>query len=406
MKGFIYKATNIADGRVYIGQTIAGLEARKRQHYKDAESGDENYFHQSLLKGDFVWEVIDEFKGEAEYVAHALNVSEEYHILKNRSNEERYGYNSTMGGYSSDKFAEHLKRRLSVIQGRKVIYQYDLDGNFVRVFDSINAVAAEFGKRKLKKDILVGEGKMWHGYQWREGSDNPAVFIEPYKPNDGHSEIFVSVYSTPDGNLVDRCISVTEASKKYNKSRDSILSSSLKIKGYVVTVNECNLQPFIYIRTRDDIPDKITVNVIKPKVREVHPIVRRGIVQFDIYGNEIARYANTTEASGAVGKSPHSINAACKIREPIKAMESRMRYIWRYEDECDHPLSITVVKRYVKPENKIKHSVCQYTKDGEYIATFGNVRMASEATGDSPALIRKLVLGGITSKTKYLWRYE
>ena len=37
MYGIIYKATNLVNGKVYIGQTINTLNKRKMEHYQDAK---------------------------------------------------------------------------------------------------------------------------------------------------------------------------------------------------------------------------------------------------------------------------------------------------------------------------------------------------------------------------------
>ena len=70
MKGIIYKATNTFNGKVYIGQTIAGLPKRKSQHYKDAKSDSDNIFHVALYQypNAFEWETIDTFTGTKEEV--------------------------------------------------------------------------------------------------------------------------------------------------------------------------------------------------------------------------------------------------------------------------------------------------------------------------------------------------
>ena len=152
MKGIIYKATDNWNGKVYIGQTVVGLKRRRSEHEKDAKKlSDHNAFHfaLSIRDFDFKWEVLNTFEGDADFVHHALNVAEEYHILMYRSAEEEYGYNSTYGGYSSDKFADHYKAQARA-RGceAKVFWQYDLDGNFIREFSSLTEIATAFDRPK------------------------------------------------------------------------------------------------------------------------------------------------------------------------------------------------------------------------------------------------------------------
>ena len=60
----IYKATNLENGKVYVGQTKRSLEVRKKQHLYDASSCRLNtYFHKAIRKygvDKFTWEIIAE----------------------------------------------------------------------------------------------------------------------------------------------------------------------------------------------------------------------------------------------------------------------------------------------------------------------------------------------------------
>lgn len=148
MKGIIYKATNTYNGKVYIGQTVAGLSKRKAQHYRDAKADERNAFHLALYQypQGFTWEILDEFSGSKEQVIHALNVAEEYHIIKYGSLDPDRGYNATMGGYSSDKFAERVKQAASARYGEiRPVLQYDKDGNLCRRFESVTEAQKETG---------------------------------------------------------------------------------------------------------------------------------------------------------------------------------------------------------------------------------------------------------------------
>lgn len=188
MKGIIYKATCNHDGRVYIGQTIGGLKARRQRHISDAHRpSDHNAFHFALAayNYDFTWDVLEEFEGDEEYVRHALNVAEEYHILKYKSTDEKYGFNSTYGGYSSDKFAKHfLDRTRDFRNGTppKGYWQYDLDGNYIRSFKSLREIVAVFDMPRMRGEVLKEDGQ-WRGYQWRRirGENNPPKKIKKYE---------------------------------------------------------------------------------------------------------------------------------------------------------------------------------------------------------------------------------
>lgn len=104
----IYKATNLINNKVYIGQTINTLEYRKSQHLRDARLRPRNiYFHNAIHKygeENFVFEVIDTANRIEE-----LNDKEEYWIKFYNSTNEKYGYNLDSGG-NNNKKSERTKK--------------------------------------------------------------------------------------------------------------------------------------------------------------------------------------------------------------------------------------------------------------------------------------------------------
>lgn len=97
INGIIYKATNMIDGKVYIGLTTKTLELRKSQHllatkYEESKS---KYFYSAINKHkqeNFSWEIIDKSDNIDE-----LNKKEVYWIKYYNSYGEG-GYNLTRGG--------------------------------------------------------------------------------------------------------------------------------------------------------------------------------------------------------------------------------------------------------------------------------------------------------------------
>jgi len=117
-KGIIYKATNIINGKVYIGQTIKGLDKRKSDHLADKRGT--GYFHSSLKsygKENFIWEIIDEAETREE-----LDEKEKEWIWLNYSNNKQYGYNLTEGGNgnSGSVHSEETRAKMSLAgKGKK-----------------------------------------------------------------------------------------------------------------------------------------------------------------------------------------------------------------------------------------------------------------------------------------------
>ena len=108
----IYKATNIQNGKVYIGQTTNTLEYRKSQHFRESKSEHRKntYFHNAISKygeESFVFEEIDSAESIEE-----LNIKEEKWIRFYRSTEKRNGYNLDSGGKNCKK-SQSTKDKIS-----------------------------------------------------------------------------------------------------------------------------------------------------------------------------------------------------------------------------------------------------------------------------------------------------
>lgn len=71
-------------------------------------------------------------------------------------------------------------------------------------------------------------------------------------------------------------------------------------------------------------------------------------------------------------------------------------YIWKYADSDDE---ITPLTPYRAP-------VCQFTKDGNLIATYPTIRAASQATGIGETSIGNNLRGWSKSAGEYIWKFE
>lgn len=398
MKGIIYKATNLYNGLSYIGQTRATLEKRRSQHLKDAVTDSVNHFHLALMQyGDsgFKWEILDEFSGSKEDVIHALNVAEEYHILRLKTRLSEYGYNATQGGYSSDKFEKAVIRR----HARKPILQYDLEGNFIQEFESIMDVTRHFGCVGLNANTLVN--RIWRGFQWRmrEGFDF-ARKIDAC--NKQRYRLGVVVYDS-SGKL----------QKQYDTIQDCYddLGKAYKIRNYCgeVTIRSADLGGFIVFRNRGEyFPEEIKVNISYPakalRVRKEAPDIP--VVLYSHCGEYVREYPSISAARRDIGVSEKTIREWCAKSEPFILRDSRTKYIWQHK-KGDVALNVDV-RPYPKKtiEGKLEHRIIQYSSQGEFVRIWKNIAIASAQTGESSYIIKKQCLGEpLKKKTASIWKY-
>lgn len=115
--GIIYKATNIINGKVYIGKTVQTLKQRKYVHksYSKRDTSDKKViFHNALKKygwENFKWEILCECD---DY--NLLGIRETMKIIVNNSHYiDGYGYNMTYGGEGclGYKHSESARKKIS-----------------------------------------------------------------------------------------------------------------------------------------------------------------------------------------------------------------------------------------------------------------------------------------------------
>lgn len=119
--GIIYKATNINNNKVYIGQTVKTLQQRKREHYYASSYIGNTVFHKAIIKygeDNFKWEIIDYGETNKE-----LDEKEILWISKYKSYvgwADSHGYNMAIGGKTNRGWKpseEQLKRRSEINKG-------------------------------------------------------------------------------------------------------------------------------------------------------------------------------------------------------------------------------------------------------------------------------------------------
>jgi len=161
--GIIYKAKNLANGRVYIGQTIKNLNERIIGHKRSSMSEKPRYpFAKAIKKhgiNNFEWKIID-----VGYDSFDLDKKESFWIEFYNSKISNNGYNVLCGGQGKKK-AYNTSDELSIASGGKLFRVYDLNGNLIKSQYSQLEFAKEIGvaKQTINK-VLSGNSKTTCGY--------------------------------------------------------------------------------------------------------------------------------------------------------------------------------------------------------------------------------------------------
>lgn len=396
MKGLIYIATNLYNGRSYVGQTRTSLTQRRKQHLRDAIADSVNHFHLALMqygKEAFEWRILDEFSGSKEEVIHALNVAEEYHILKLKTLISEGGYNATKGGYASDKVERAVVRKTI----SKPVLQYGKDGVFIREFESITEACRHYGAKHHPD--MIGRG-IWRGFQWRvkDGAAFPRQ-IDPYvRPRRCSS---VLVY-TSEGEFLKEFESINSCKRELGRQ---YVVRKLTDEVFIQKHSVGSL--LVFRKRGDEYPKRIKVNIIQPKYKESsNKSCEIPVLQYTREGVLVREFPSIVSAVKETGINHHSINLWCKRTPPLCIRDARTEYVWQISDGTSKS-NIEIIQVSRKHyECKMEHRVIQYSKDGELIKVWKNTVQASLGTADSSNLIRKQCMGIPTRKqTKFIWKF-
>ena len=308
MTGIIYKATNLVNGKVYIGQTTRTLEQRRKEHEKSTKT---QYLFQRALKKygkeSFFWEVIDTANDYDE-----LNIKEMNWISHFQSYKTN-GYNMTLGGDGVVTF--------------RLILMFDKKDILIGQYRMSELVNMGFDASRVYR-VCKSEALSTRGMQFLYADEYPTFEkqnrelakrrkrLNDWKKN---REREVSQY-TMDGALIRRYPSVIKAGSDNDVSRKAVLDC---IRG-----NQSNLQGSIFlysdsIKSPEELKSEIVRrNKMKRKIR------RAGIYQFDKQGHYLNHFSSIKETSTETTIPAKSIQKSCS-----KEYLSTNGYVFLYKDD-------------------------------------------------------------------------
>lgn len=232
--GVIYKATNLINGKVYIGRTVRDLKERKYAHIYRALNYNTPYkFHCALRKyGEdaFVWEVIDSATSHDE-----LNEREIYWINKYNSFSAQ-GYNMSIGGDGRVGFTtpKELRIKQSIACGGKEFYVFDSMGKFIRSTISCSLLAEEIGTSPANiSSVIKGKKNSIKGYILISKAEFTEEELNRRLLKIRKQSKF-NVYQTESGDLIGTWKNPVTCSKDLRVDR---LSISHCLKGKIPSVN-------------------------------------------------------------------------------------------------------------------------------------------------------------------------
>ena len=368
----IYVHINKINGKIYIGQTCRknvkarfgknGIQYQKCPRFWNAiqKYGWENFEHIVLIE-NLTQEIADIIEIEL--------------IEKYKSCNTNFGYNLAPGG-----------RTGSGKSLWKVIYQYDIYGNFIRKWISAQHAACELGI--IASNIsacCLGISKTCKGFVWsyipldKEYFDNITI---------SHG-VRIKQYDKY-GNYIKTFKSIKEASKETGIGIGNISTSCQKKGG--------NLTNGLYRWTYEY--DEIDKSKIKK------PDNQRPVTQYDLQGNIIKKWNSMIEASRELNILCTKINSCCKGRE-----KTYHGYIWRFTDENIE--KITNIEEYLKRKKSISRKiqegkrVAQYSIYDEFIKIWNSSSEATEYYGGAKNTtnIQACCRGAKKSAFGFKWKY-
>ncbi len=229
------------NNKVYIGKT-KNIFSRECDHKRSLEKGTHyNIYlqkHYNKYSNKDFYSVFSFTIIENNIENIFIGDRERYWISYYRSNNNKYGFNLTIGGEISEWSREVLKRRIKTVRkkyGRRV-YCYCVKGNYIGTWNSVPECAEYFNFNRNSIMNALLRGIQLKGYLFFKTKQKN---LKPYVASHSRKNVYICVYNEKN-NLIDVIFGLKECAEKYSLNVYS-LNSRCRRK---TVVNNIRFQKF------------------------------------------------------------------------------------------------------------------------------------------------------------------
>lgn len=301
----------------------------------------------------------------------------------------------TAGGYYfsysdlGDKLSEDILCWINTNDSCVKIAQYDLNGNFVKLYDKSTNASNELG---FDTSRINFNNKTSFGYIWVKIKDEHIDYKQPLSKEELQKHLTSTINNKECyqydscGRFVASYISTTEAALKTNINQSCIAA---------VCRGDFSKSGGFYWKYASDV--EYGVDLSEEEVKKLNTSKNsKKVCEYDLQGNLLRIWDSITDAANYYGLSTSNISAACKGK-----IRKTNNSIWRYLNDEVTQEDIDSVN-----VNNRKRKVCQFDMNGRYITTYNSLASASRVTGVSNSSITQCCNRVYKHAAQFIWRYE
>lgn len=209
--GVVYKITNVVNEKVYIGVTTRTFNERYKGNLTRATHNE--HLRSSIKKyGIESFHIDEEF--DIAYSAEELNEKEQYYIKKYDSMNPEKGYNKVSGGQWGYKYSREARINIrNANPQKKKVYQYTLDGEYIRSYISLTSIREIGYSHKSVNDCCLGKSKTAYGYFWSYEELSKEQVVSKVNADTRTNTVTVYQY-TADGEFVKRYSAIHDVKRE------------------------------------------------------------------------------------------------------------------------------------------------------------------------------------------------